>query len=226
MASLIGPAFYAGFMDVAQLRPIARDLGFYETTFLTMQKKIFEDQATMHEAFLAGGVAAIAELHAARIVDSATLEAWQQIDAGLVEPGNRTLLLREQRDIIDRFYVDMLQRHAAEGPVFTYLLTLAGAPSVPVRLADHFVVQLPGAGLEATAARIAEYAAEWEIPAEEIARWRRGAERRPASDRDYSTHVFPAGDAALEFEISHHVREGTFTLAAHVPGTSPTRSVS
>src|SRR3954468_21594866 len=64
MASLIGPAFYAGFMDVALLRLTGGD-AFYETTFLTMQKKIFEDQATMHEAFLEGGVAAIAELHAA-----------------------------------------------------------------------------------------------------------------------------------------------------------------
>jgi hypothetical protein len=356
MASLIGPAFYAGFQDVALLRLIARDLGFYETTFLTMQKQIFEDQATMHEAFLGGGVDAIAELHDARIVDSATLDAWRQIDAGQTEPGNRTLLLREQRDIIDRFYVRMLDQPG--GGVFTYLLTLAGAPSVPggrgyperyplilplgpvslrtplangniavfanrwrlieddtlpayvafvrdrpaearelmgtpvarralpfrvlaraglilraaitrwgiveerptkplatakteattidlsappaertwmnpgrrpfeltvllpggrsfhsrpalaVMLAGRLVAQLPDAGLDATAARLAE----WGAPADEIARWRHGAERRPASDRDYSTHVFRAGDA--ELEVSHHVREGAFTLAAH-----------
>jgi hypothetical protein len=130
MASLIGPAFYAGFMDVALLRLTGGDV-FYETAFLTMQKKIFEDQATMHEAFLAGGVEAIAELHHAHIVDSATLEAWRQIAAGRLEDGNRTLLLREQRDIIDRFYVQMLDRRQPAGSVFTYLMTLAGAPSVP-----------------------------------------------------------------------------------------------
>jgi hypothetical protein len=362
MASLIGPAFYAGFQDVALLRLVARDLGFYETTFLTMQKKIFEDQATMHEAFLGGGVDAITELHDARIVDSATLEAWRQIDAGLLEPGNRTLLLREQRDIIDRFYLGMLNRPG--GGLFTYLLTLAGAPSVPggkgyperypltlplgpvslrtplangniavfanrwqlidedtlpayvrfvrdhlddartlmgtpvarraipfrvlaraglilraaitrwgivaerptkplaaaeteattidltdpphsrvwmnpgrrpfdltvrlpqgrdfharpalaVMLDDHLVVQLPEAGLDATAARLAE----WGAPEDEIARWRRGAERRPATDRDYSTHVFGAGD--VELEVSHHVREGVFTLAYHAGGPRP-----
>ena len=70
---MIGPAFYAGFRDLGLLPdavrtavlalfgrgsrrlhpPAAGDLGFYETTFLTMQKKIFEDQATMHEAYLA-----------------------------------------------------------------------------------------------------------------------------------------------------------------------------
>ena len=158
MASMIGPAFYAGFRDLGFLpdawrgavhallgrasRSLARrgagDLGFYETTFLTMQKKIFEDQATMHEAYVAQGVPGIEELYRARIIDAATLQAWRQIDAGrrtsdpaLVDRGNRALLFREQFDIIDRFYTQMLQYHWPEGPVFTYLLTLAGAPSVP-----------------------------------------------------------------------------------------------
>src|SRR5256714_8529983 len=102
MASVIGPAFYAGFRDLglapdavrAAVRVLlgrasrrlatraAGDLGFYETTFLTMQKKIFEDQAPMHEAYLAGGVAQIEEFYRARIIDAATLEAWRQIDSG------------------------------------------------------------------------------------------------------------------------------------------------
>ena len=76
MAGMIGPAFYAGFADLGVVpdswrravitifgpasrrlaNRLAGDLGFYETTFLTMQKKIFEDQATMHEAYVAGGV--------------------------------------------------------------------------------------------------------------------------------------------------------------------------
>jgi hypothetical protein len=358
MASLIGPAFYAGFMDVALLRLTGGDV-FYETAFLTMQKKIFEDQATMHEAFLAGGAEAIAELHDAHIVDSATLEAWRQIAAGRLEDGNRTLLLREQRDIIDRFYVQMLDRRQPAGSVFTYLMTLAGAPSVPggkgyperypltvglgrlrlrtplangniaifanrwqlieddtlpayrafvrdhlaearslmgasvarralpfrvlaraglilraavtrwgiveerpvkplaaartdvatidlaapptprvwmnpgrrpfdlrvrlpdgrsygarpdfaVLLGDRLTVQLGEADLRGTAATLAQ----WDVSREEIAEWRRGAERRPATDRDHSTHVFGAGEG-VELEVSHHVREHTFTLAAH-----------
>jgi hypothetical protein len=83
LAGMIGPAFYAGFRDLGFLpdavraaviavlgrasRRLARrdagDLGFYETTFLTMQKKIFEDLAGMHEAYLAGGVAQIEEFY-------------------------------------------------------------------------------------------------------------------------------------------------------------------
>lgn len=158
MASMIGPAFYAGFRDLGLVpdavrravlgvygrasrrlaRRAAGDLGFYETTFLTMQKKIFEDQASMHEAYLAGGMPQVEEFYTARIIDLATLAAWQQIDAGrhnddqaAVAEGNRTLLFREQHDIIDRFYTEMLGHGGPEGPAFTYLLTLAGTPSVP-----------------------------------------------------------------------------------------------
>jgi hypothetical protein len=158
LAAMIGPAFYAGFLDLGVLPDAVRgaviavlgrasrrlagraagDLGFYETTFLTMQKKIFEDQAAMHEAYLAGGVAQIEEFYRAGIIDAATLEAWRQIDAGRRDPaaevvadGNRTLLFREQHDIIDRYYVRMFGYRRPLGPAFTYLLTLAGAPSVP-----------------------------------------------------------------------------------------------
>ena len=168
LAAMIGPAFYAGFLDLGVLPDAVRgvliaalgrasrrlaghaagDLGFYETTFLIMQKKIFEDQAVMHEAYLAGGVAQIEEFYRARIIDAATLEAWRQIDAGRCDPaadavadGNRTLLFREQHDIIDRYYARMLAYRWPLGGTFTYLLTLAGAPSVP--LARSFPQRYP-----------------------------------------------------------------------------------
>ena len=158
LAGMIGPAFYAGFQDLGLVPDAVRgavtavagraarrlagdaagDLGFYETTFLTMQKKIFEDLAGMHEAYLAGGVAQIEEFYRARIIDVATLTAWRQIDTGrrdaasaAVADGNRALLFREQHDIIDRFYARMLGYRWPLGRAFTYLLTLAGAPSVP-----------------------------------------------------------------------------------------------
>ena len=427
MASLIGPSFYAGFKDLGFLpdvarkavsavfgRPIRRltkrsvaDLGFYETTFLRMQKKIFEDQATMHEAYIAEGLPKIEELYDARIIDVATLEAWREIDRGykandaaLIDRGNRTLLFREQLDIIDRFYLQMLRHDGPEGLAFTYLLTLAGAPSVPGahsfpeqfplalvarfpratvslrtplangniavfanrwklieddtlptylafvrdhadearelartpvderavgrqlyaragRLAamaltrwdldvsavragapapavppskpllaamtdyrsidlttpptrveagfdadaesrvwmnpnrrpfdisvllpdgrvfrtqaaeaimlsaspaanpDRLVVQSPAAGLDgdATQRLLAEYAAEWGFPADAVAGWRTGVERRVDSDRNYSTHVFTPDDVGfvhLEFQVSHHVSEGTFVIS-------------
>lgn len=167
MASLIGPSFYAGFLDVGflpdrtrrlledvhslvasgkrrvgqLLRRDARveelvvgDLGFFETTFLTMQRKIFEDQALMHEAYLGGGLDAIRALGRAGIIDTATERAWEQIDGGdpaQVHAGNRALLYREQHDVIDRFYVDMRGHSPPSGRMFTYLMTLAGTPAVP-----------------------------------------------------------------------------------------------
>jgi hypothetical protein len=426
MASLIGPSFYAGFEDLGFLPDAGRrivigvfgwplrrltkrtviDLGFYETTFLRMQKKIFEDQATMHEAYIAYGLSKIEELYDARIIDAATLQAWREIDRGhrtndtaLIDRGNRTLLFREQSDIIDRFYLQMLRHDWPEGLLFTYLLTLAGTPSVPgahsfperfpitlvasltpatvslrtplangniavfanrwklieddtlpeylafvrdradqarsmagtpvserairqrlftragrlvaaaltrwdvdvsagragaptlppgkpllaaettqlqvdlttpparesaylaedtdsrvwmnpnrwpfditvllpggrefrTRAAeavmlnstpagdpDRLMVQPPAAGLDADATQrlLAQYAADWGFPADAVAGWRTGVERRVRSDRHYSTHVFTPDDVGfvhLEFQVSHHVREGTFVVSA------------
>jgi len=163
MANLIGPSFYAGFQDVGflpdQMRrllrgfgravgggkrwllrrdavegPLVADLGFFETTFLMMQRKIFEDQALMHEAYLREGLDAIGALREAGIVDGGTAEAWAQIDSGepdAVRAGNRTLLFREQYQIIDRFYVEMSKHRPPSGPLFTYALTVAGSPAIP-----------------------------------------------------------------------------------------------
>ena len=134
--------FYAGRRVVARAlrrRDLAEELvvgelGYFETTFLTMQRKIFEDQALMHEAYVRDGIGAIRELAEGGIVDHTTLRAWEQIDGGdpsSVHDGNELLLYREQHDIIDRFYVDMRRRRPPIGMMFTYLLTLAGSPAIP-----------------------------------------------------------------------------------------------
>jgi hypothetical protein len=179
MANLIGPAFYAAFRDLGAYPDAARhavllllgrrkreleddiagELGFYETTFLTMQKKIFEDQAPMHEAYLAGGAAEIERFWQAGIIDTPTLVGWRQIDKGtsdgdadLLRLGNRALLMREQRDIIDHFYRRMLGRHPPLGLLFTYLMTMAGAPSIP---ASHSYAERYPATLRASLLRSA-----------------------------------------------------------------------
>jgi hypothetical protein len=167
MAKLIGPSFYAGFLDIGLLPDTERrllnslgwlvsagrqgveavlkrdrlgdevsafGLGFFEVTFLTMQRKIFEDQALMHEAYLGGGLDAIHALAAVGILDQATADAWEQIDGGdreRIEEGNRTLLFREQHDIIDRYYLDMRAYDPPQGNAFTYLMTVGGSPAIP-----------------------------------------------------------------------------------------------
>src|SRR5207245_10181640 len=54
MAALVGPSFYAGFLDIDSVP--GRLLRFYETSFLEMQRKIFEDQSVMHEAYISEGL--------------------------------------------------------------------------------------------------------------------------------------------------------------------------
>jgi hypothetical protein len=159
MAAMVGPSFYAAFLDLGlvpdAIRRLAANgraltgrvsgatvdrelaaygLGYLELTFLTMQRKIFEDQAVLHEAHRGGGVEAIRALADAGLVDAATAGAWAAIDAGAqpgLDAGNRTLLWREQYTIIDRFYRQLLRFHAPAGLAFTYGMTLGGWPSVP-----------------------------------------------------------------------------------------------
>ena len=154
MANLIAPTLYAGIRDLGFLPDLVRRgvaatfgrasrrlaarmtgaAGWYESTFLSMQKKVFEDQATMHQAYLDGGLKAIDDFHQAGIIDLATRDAWRQIDSGdtvLIGRGNCTLLFREQLDILGRFYTDMFRYRGAIGRLVTYTMTLAGRPSVP-----------------------------------------------------------------------------------------------
>jgi hypothetical protein len=175
MAALIGPSFYAGFQDletfthamyayesIAALSGgtipkmptdfLAVEFKWYETLFLRMQKEIFFDMATAHEAYRVGGMAAIRKIYENDIHNFAqgTIDAWQQIDDGmktgnraLVESGNKTLLEREQRYVIEKSYKAMLQRPVS-GTAVTYMLTAVGSPSIPG--AKSYPEVFPGIG--------------------------------------------------------------------------------
>jgi hypothetical protein len=199
MSNMIGAAFYAAFLDIGYFpdaarrlaarllgrmsrqdsRVVAGELGFYEQLFLTMQKKIFEDQASMHEAYLHGGVAEIGRFYEAGIIDLATFGAWREIDRGRseqarepIENGSRMLLWREQRDIIGHFYDMMRRRHGLEGELFTYAMTLFGAPSIPGARSEAEVYPVVWrASLPARRVRVTTPAAEGNI-AHFTTRWR------------------------------------------------------
>ena len=158
MANMIGPSFAAGFFDLAMMRDLAQkfegmpgvpagmnllahatdaELRFYETTFLQMQKDIFNDMAMQHEAYLGAGMPGIQQLGDAGVIDAETVQAWEKIDLGtrtgdqsLVQQGNTALLHREQWDVIDRNY-QLMHDHFPSGPAFTYLMTAVGEPSIP-----------------------------------------------------------------------------------------------
>jgi hypothetical protein len=115
---------------------IEAEFRWYERRFLSMQKEIFLDQAPMHEAYLRDGLEGIRALRERGALDERTLRAWEQIDEGrrtgdqsLIESGNRTLLWREQHDVIRDDYDAMYRR--GTGPAVTYLATMIGAPSIP-----------------------------------------------------------------------------------------------
>ncbi|PYY51780.1 hypothetical protein [Curtobacterium sp. MCBD17_023] len=173
MANMVGPDFAAGFLDLHSMRdhigevaplvpPSLRrftdqlagmgddEIAFYEKTFLGMQRDIFLDASTMHEAYLDGGIDSIDELAAAGLLrpegqapddaskaERRTLQAWRDIDTGirthqsdLVDDGNTALLYREQHDTIQRSY-DEMRDHEPTGKALTMVLGVVGDASIP-----------------------------------------------------------------------------------------------
>ncbi|WP_426997394.1 WXG100 family type VII secretion target [Pseudarthrobacter sp. N5] len=159
MANIIGPSFAGGFKDMAIMRELARQIAgnpasdipipvldqieqlanmtdaeikFYETSMLDMNKEIFLDQARQHEAYMDGGIDEITRLRDSGAIDPGTARSWAQIDSGdpaLVQEGNTSLLFREQNEIIADDY-DNMRSHPG-GEAVTYMVTLAGEPSIP-----------------------------------------------------------------------------------------------
>lgn len=178
MANMIGPSFAAGFFDLNLFRDIAEaatsvqdplrpvlpdgleeivdlpeeEFRFYETTFLDMQKQIFEDMGPQHQAYADGGMAAIRELEAAGIIEPDVADSWADIDSGdpdRVAEGNTAFLKREQYEIIRDDY-DTMRDHDPTGEAMTWLMTQVGEPSIPgaAGFADfrplHIEVETPG----------------------------------------------------------------------------------
>lgn len=161
LANLVGPGFTAGFLDLDQLRDLARGVGqlgpalpalaratdeelrFFETTFLRMQRDIFLDLGAMHEAYLAGapgtpeGLANLQEMADAGLVGPRVMTAWRDIDQGR-RTGSAELLHRGAIGLADREQNDIIagdwdamRRHPPMGAAVTYLMTVIGKPSVP-----------------------------------------------------------------------------------------------
>ncbi|ALE04498.1 hypothetical protein AL755_02140 (plasmid) [Arthrobacter sp. ERGS1:01] len=160
MANMIGPSFAGGFKDMAMMRDIAQkivsgpvsdiplkelqmlrtvaamgdsEIKFYETSMLDMNKEIFLDQARQHMAYEQGGMAEIERLRDSGAITPATANAWREINTGdpkQVKHGNTVLLDREQNEIINDDY-NTMRGHPVTGEAMTYVVTLAGEPSIP-----------------------------------------------------------------------------------------------
>jgi hypothetical protein len=89
--------------------------------------------------------------------------------------------------------------------------------SAPAGDPDRLTVQLPPASLDAATRLIGDYAAQWGFPADAVTSWRTSAAQRAPGDGYYGTRVFTPPDIGpvhLEFQVSHHVPERAFIVAA------------
>ena len=115
--------------------------------------------------------------------------------------------------------------HLPDGRVYHAEATMAAMLSPGgTRDPDRLTVQLPAAGLQPTSRLLAQYAAAWGFPSDEVATWRASAApSAPAGAEDdtgpftYSTRVFTGADAGfvhVEFQVSQHLSERDFVVTA------------
>lgn len=175
MANQVGPTFIAGFEDMAILHDLAEtgedvadflaeadprraaalasiaglgaaDLGYYEASFLSMQKEIFSDIGSQHHAYQQGGMAEIQRLEAAGIVAPRMNEAWTAIDSvpGYSDPQGYHQLTPAQQEALHQASYNMADqeqnyviaddyddvRDRTSGVAFTEAMTVLGEPSI------------------------------------------------------------------------------------------------
>jgi hypothetical protein len=124
MAKLAGGSVYGGLQQLVAERPSwgLRDLvtpilaydgikgmqmDKVERIFVSMQKNIFMDLAWQHQAYVEGGLNALKAAYDRGDLSAANYEAWVKIAAGddkACWEGNKTLLLREQSEVLPPDY--------------------------------------------------------------------------------------------------------------------------
>ena len=179
LASIAAPQFYAGFLDIRDLRvaaaqggnvaevleatslptplvarlagltaeELADGLWMMETTFLDMQKQIFDDMAVQHYAYQVGGLPLIeafaegttpAGKDAERTV-SDMLDPWELFAQGRLDESTGLLVDREQRDIIQDEYDDIWNHSLATKLFVTAAGFTAVDPSGGASFFDHMI---------------------------------------------------------------------------------------
>ncbi|EME19581.1 hypothetical protein [Rhodococcus triatomae] len=127
------PADLQALLDVGRTITAA-DIADFQVRVIAMSKHIFMDLIPQHEAFLAGGTAAIDEYRAAGLIDDDAHRAWQDLATGdpdRVVEGNMRLLHREQYQSIGDQWDRARENRGAVGRALTYLSTVAADPAIP-----------------------------------------------------------------------------------------------
>ncbi|KAJ6779357.1 hypothetical protein PWT90_04022 [Aphanocladium album] len=121
-ANMAGSAFAAGMLDLGGLPGGA----WFASMLMAMQKHIFMDIATMHVAYIYGGMSAVEEMRDAGLIDAETTAAW-------ADPPNGVLRFsyREQNLVIPEQWNRVRSHLAPLGEFITYGMTIAGPMPVP-----------------------------------------------------------------------------------------------
>ena len=138
MAKVAAAPIYAGMSDLtewyhaSELTPGSgfgtRDPGtrsFINNLLLSGQKRIFEDMAWTHRAYQASGIWAIREAILLENDQITSQAAWENIDKGIkdadqnkINLGNRDLLEREQREVVQQDYSSISTVYLRQPPAF------------------------------------------------------------------------------------------------------------
>ncbi|WP_062995071.1 hypothetical protein [Nocardia mikamii] len=109
------------------------DLDWILGMILVMQKNIFSDLMPMHDAYVTGGLAALAEFERAGLFGADIMDAWRDVSSGArdrIAAGNAVLLRREQQWAIGAQWDRVRHYKGPVGAAITYLSGAAGSPSV------------------------------------------------------------------------------------------------
>lgn len=125
------------------------DLYWFVTQVVIMQKAIFSDLMPMHFVYVHEGIPGVKEMHRAGLFGDHIMNAWYDVASGdpdRIAHGNMTLLQREQGWVVSDIWDDVRAYKDGLGEAFTYMMTLAGSPSVAgvPALRDHNPIQLQG----------------------------------------------------------------------------------
>ncbi len=124
-----------GLRALAQAAPqiAPEDLHWILGMILVMQKNIFSDLMPMHDAYVTGGLPALAEFQAAGLFGADIMDAWRDVASGdhdRIAAGNGTLLRREQQWAIGDQWDQVRNYKGPVGEAITYLSGAVGSPSV------------------------------------------------------------------------------------------------
>ncbi|EGX94504.1 Tat pathway signal sequence domain protein [Cordyceps militaris CM01] len=121
-ANMAGSAFAAGMLDLGEL-PGGR---WYASMLMAMQKHIFMDIATMHVAYVNGGLAAVDEMRDAGLIDAETAAAWADPPSAVLR-----LSYREENLVVPEQWNRVRELAPPLGELITYGMTVAGPMPVP-----------------------------------------------------------------------------------------------